>query len=61
MRNIPKEMKNFDLKKEIKDLLGSEEIFKIKRLKNFAFLTFKDHHQTEAALNRLKSKSHEKI
>lgn len=55
MRNIPKDIKGFHLKKIVETLIGGE-IKGVKKLNDFAFLTFKDHKTAKRALNCLKSK-----
>lgn len=56
MRNVPKEVKSITVKKAIENLLKDDSIQKVKRLNDFAFLTFKNHERAKAALNIIKSK-----
>lgn len=56
MRNVPKEVKSSAIKRAIENVLDENSVQKVKRLNDFAFLTFKTHEDAKAALNVIKSK-----
>ncbi|KAK6619905.1 hypothetical protein RUM44_006305 [Polyplax serrata] len=55
MRNVPKEVKSSAIKRAIENVLDENSVQKVKRLNDFAFLTFKTHEDAKAALNIIKN------